>query len=78
MAKPKWRQILQLSLTLFSNVTAKEGKPMLCACSVFITVKRMGVCMQLFTYGMENHRSSCNGGIFRVFRAGGFDEINRR
>ena len=26
----------------------------------------------------ENHRSSCNGGIFRVFRAGGFDEINRR
>ena len=27
---------------------------------------------------MENHRSSCNGGIFRAFRAGGFDEINRR
>ena len=26
----------------------------------------------------ENHRSSCNGGIFRAFRAGGFDEINRR
>ena len=26
----------------------------------------------------ENHRSYCNGGIFRVFRAGGFDEINRR
>ena len=26
----------------------------------------------------ENHRSSWNGGIFRVFRAGGFDEINRR
>ena len=26
----------------------------------------------------ENHRSSCNGGIFCVFRAGGFDEINRR
>ena len=26
----------------------------------------------------ENHRSSRNGGIFRVFRAGGFDEINRR
>ena len=26
----------------------------------------------------ENHQSSCNGGIFRVFRAGGFDEINRR
>ena len=26
----------------------------------------------------ENHRSSCNGGIFRVFCAGGFDEINRR
>ena len=34
MAKPKWRQIL-LSLTLFSNVTSKEGKPMSCACSVF-------------------------------------------
>ena len=43
MAKPKWRQIL-LSLTLFSNVTSKEGKPMSCACSVFIPVKRMGVC----------------------------------
>ena len=27
MAKPKWQQIL-LSLTLFSNVTSKEGKPM--------------------------------------------------
>ena len=26
----------------------------------------------------ENHRSFCNGGIFRVFRAGCFDEINRR
>ena len=26
----------------------------------------------------ENHCSSCNGGIFRVFREGGFDEINRR
>ena len=26
----------------------------------------------------ENHPSSCNGGIFRAFRAGGFDEINRR
>ena len=43
MAKPKWRQIL-LSLTVFSNVTSKEGKPMSCACSVFIPVKRMGVC----------------------------------
>ena len=43
MAKPKWRQIL-LSLTAFSNVTSKEGKPILCACSVFIPVKRMGVC----------------------------------
>ena len=43
MAKPKWRQIL-LSLTLFSNVTSKERKPMSCACSVFIPVKRMGVC----------------------------------
>ena len=43
MAKPKWRQIL-LSLTLFSNVTSKEGKPMSCACSVLIPVKRMGVC----------------------------------
>ena len=43
MAKPKWRQIL-LSLTLFSNVTSKEGKPMSSACSVFIPVKRMGVC----------------------------------
>ena len=43
MAKPKWRQIL-LSLTLFSNVTSKEGKPMSCACSVFIPGKRMGVC----------------------------------
>ena len=43
MAKPKWRQIL-LSLTLFSNVTSKEGKPMSCPCSVFIPVKRMGVC----------------------------------
>ena len=43
MAKPKWRQIL-LNLTLFSNVTSKEGKPMSCACSVFIPVKRMGVC----------------------------------
>ena len=43
MEKPKWRQIL-LSLTLFSNVTSKEGKPMSCACSVFIPVKRMGVC----------------------------------
>ena len=43
MAKPKWRQIL-LSLTLFSNVISKEGKPMSCACSVFIQVKRLGVC----------------------------------
>ena len=43
MAKPKWRQIL-LSWTLFSNVTSKEGKPMSCACSVFIPVKRMGIC----------------------------------
>ena len=43
MAKPKWRQIL-LSLTAFGNVTSKEGKPMSCACSVFIPVKRMGVC----------------------------------
>ena len=43
IAKPKWRQIL-LSLTLFSNVTSKERKPMSCACSVFIPVKRMGVC----------------------------------
>ena len=43
MAKPKWRQIL-LSLTAFSNVASKEGKPMSCACSVFIPVKRMGVC----------------------------------
>ena len=43
MAKPKWRQIV-LSLTLFSNVTSKEGKPMSCGCSVFIPVKRMGVC----------------------------------
>ena len=34
-------------------------------------------CMQLFTY-KENLQSSCNGGIFRAFRAGGFDEINRR
>ena len=41
MAKPKWRQIL-LSLTIFSNVT--EGKPLSCACSVFLPVKRMGVC----------------------------------
>ena len=33
-------------------------------------------CMQLFTYGTkENYRSSCNGGIFRVFRAGCFDEV---
>ena len=43
MAKPKWRQIL-LSLTLFSNVTSKEGKPMSCTCSVFILVNRMSVC----------------------------------
>ena len=43
MAKPKWRQIL-LSLTAFSNVASKEGKPMSCASSVFIPVKRMGVC----------------------------------
>ena len=43
MAKSKWRQIL-LSLTAFSNVASKEGKPMSCASSVFIPVKRMGVC----------------------------------
>ena len=76
MAKPKWRQIL-LNLTLFSNVTSKEGKPMSCACSVFIPAKRMGVC-NFHLWDKENHPSSCNGGIFRVFRAGGFDEINRR
>ena len=28
----------------FSDVDSKEGKPMSCACSVFIPVKRMGVC----------------------------------
>ena len=43
MAKPKWRQIV-LSLTLFSKVTSKEGKPVSCAWSVFIPVKRMGLC----------------------------------
>ena len=43
MAKPKWRQIL-ISLTAFSDVASKEGKPMSCACSVFIPVKWMGVC----------------------------------
>ena len=76
IAKPKWWQIL-LSLALFSNVSSKEGKPMSCACSVFIPVKRMGVC-NFHLWDKENHPSSCNGGIFRVFRLGGFDEINRR
>ena len=49
---------------------------MSCGWSVFIPVKRMGVC-NFHLWDKENHRSSCNGGIFRVFRAGGFDEINR-
>ena len=49
MAKPRWRQIL-LSLTAFSKVASKEGKPRSCACSVFI---QEDGCMQLFTYGIR-------------------------
>ena len=76
MAKPKWRQIL-LSLTLFSNVTSKKGSrchaPALC-----LSQWRGWVYATFHLWDKENHRSSCNGGIFRVFRAGGFDENNRR
>ena len=50
MAKQKWQQIL-LRLTAFSNVASKEGKPMSCASSVLIPVKRMGV--HNFSYGIR-------------------------
>ena len=77
--KPKWRQIL-LSLTLFSNVTSKEGKPMSWVMRLLWIhpSEEDGVYATFHLWDKENHRSSCNGGIFRVFRAGGFDEINRR
>ena len=69
---------IQLSPTAFSNAASMEGKPMSCASSVFISVKRMGVCNFFHLCDKENHCSSCNGGIFRAFSGGGFDEINRR
>ena len=78
MAKPKWRQIL-LSLAAFSNVASKEGKQMSCACSVFSQWRGWVIRYAIFhLWDKENYRLSCKGGIFRAFRAGGFDEINRR
>ena len=72
MAKPKWRQIQCLLMSPLRKGSRCHA-PALC-----LSQWRGWVYATFHRWDKENHRSSCNGGIFRVFRAGGFDEINRR
>ena len=77
MAKPKWRQIL-LSLKHCSAMSPLRKGSRCRAPALCLSQWRRWVYATFHQWDKENHRSSCNGGIFRVFRAGGFEEINRR
>ena len=72
MAKPKWRQIQRLAMSPLRK-GSRYHAPALC-----LSQRRGWVYATFHLWDKENHRSSCNGGILRVFRAGGFDDINRR
>ena len=72
MAKPKWRQIQHFAMSPLRRGSRCHA-PVLC-----LSQWRGWVYATFHLWDKENHRSSCNGGIFRVFRVGGFDEINRR